>query len=241
MRFAFIEGREGRVFDCAELCGAGRVARWLLCVAWAAARGAGGGESAAGTRGGRDPRGESATIRESPCPPRAPHAPMLRRSQTRRPPDACLGLARAYATTFPHDDRLAAHAADRPQRPRPPLRDAGSRHRLGDRPHVSLDARGLAVPRGDSGSLLAADRRLGSERTDHAPARARRAHDGPNASSPGPRPRPSLGSRESVCQSVLPTPARGARDRLQHEPARRLLGQRRRRELLLDAQARTRL
>src|SRR5258705_14006850 len=56
----------------------------------------------------------------------------------------------------------------------------------------------------------------------------------------GPRRRAaaSFGSRESVRQRRLPAGAGAARDRLQHEPSGRLLGQRRRRELLRDAEGR---
>src|SRR5207249_5827552 len=59
---------------------------------------------------------------------------------------------------------------------------------------------------------------------------------GPPAPAAGPA--ASFGSRESVRQRRLPAGAGAARNRLQHEPSRRLLGQCRRRELFRDAEGR---
>jgi transposase InsO family protein len=111
---------------------------------------------------------------------------------------------------------------------------------LGVRHHVPLDARGLAVPRCDPRPVLAPRRRLGIARPHHAPTRCRRTDQGPAAPPAAPRARAALRPRQPVRERRLPGDARGPRRRVQHEPARQLLGQRRRRELLLDAQDRTR-
>ena len=55
---------------------------------------------------------------------------------------------------------------------------------------------------------------------------------------PGGRPAAPLGPGLHLCQRGLPSDPRRARHHLQHEPARRLLRQRRHGELLLDGQER---
>ena len=98
---------------------------------------------------------------------------------------------------------------------------------------------GLAVPRRDPRPLLASRRRLGDERTHRPRARPR-----------GARRWPSGAACPTRASSTTPTAARstpatttsdaldGPRHRLQHEPQGQLLGQRRRRELLRDAEDR---
>ena len=102
--------------------------------------------------------------------------------------------------------------------------------------------RGLAVPGGHPRSLLARRRRLGHERAasrgDLTLAGARPWRWGAGA----PR-RACCITRIAGSQYAsarLPAGPARPRDRLQHEPPRQLLGQRRRRELLRDAEGRAR-
>ena len=99
--------------------------------------------------------------------------------------------------------------------------------------------RGLAVPRGDPRPVLAARGGLGDQRERRPAPRARSAGHGARATPPGRGPRAPLRSRQHVRERRVPQGARDQRHRVQHEPQGRLLGQRRRRELLRIAEART--
>src|SRR5437899_2717576 len=68
---------------------------------------------------------------------------------SRGAPDAAAGPARAEEAAVPDDDRLAARAAGCGQRARPAVHGHRPGHGLGDRHHVPVDPRGLALPRGD--------------------------------------------------------------------------------------------
>ena len=149
------------------------------------------------------------------------------------------GLAGPPAPAVPGDDRLAAPVSRRAQRPGAAVRAGGAGSGVGDRHHLHPDGRGLAVPGGDPGPLLAlvvgwamSERitdDLALDALEMALARRRppraccitptAAASTPAATTSGPRP---------------------PRHRLQHEPAGQLLGQRRRRELLRHAEDRAR-
>jgi hypothetical protein len=64
----------------------------------------------------------------------------------------------------------------------------------------------------------------------------RGAEDGVRRASAATRTDPSFGPRQSVCEPRLPATAGATRNHRQHEPARKLLGQRGGRELLRHAQ-----
>ena len=106
--------------------------------------------------------------------------------------------------------------------------------RVGRRHHVPLDARRLDVPRGADRSLLATRCRLGDELASHDRLAARGVANGHPHTSSAAGADPSHRSRLPIREPRLSSRARSARHDLQHEPTRKLLGQRCRRELLRD-------
>ncbi len=120
------------------------------------------------------------------------------------------GEAPAGATepSFPRDDRLQARLPDRPECPGARLHRERAEPRLGDRHHVRVDGRGLAVSGGDSRPVLAARGGLGDERDVDDTWRSRRwtRH---SRGAPRRRPRAPLRSRQPLRES--PSTAGAAR------------------------------
>ena len=121
-----------------------------------------------------------------------------------------------------------------------PCNDTGG---LGRRRHVHRDGRGLGVPRGPAGPVLASRGRLRHQREQRTTTpRSRSPHStAPSAAATAClRPPASHRPRQPLRQRRLPRGARVARHDREHEPQGRLLGQRAVRELLRHAASRAR-
>ena len=141
-----------------------------------------------GARDRGDPRREPAALRQPAGSrrarrPRLPHEPQARRAADARARAGCARRRRRFRATtdsqhpLPVAPNVLARQFER----------AAARPGVGDRHHVRLDARGLALPGGDPRPLLAPRRRLGDERAHHARPRPRRARHGAGAAAPARR------------------------------------------------------
>jgi len=135
------------------------------------------------------------------------------------------------------------------ERPRPAGRGQPARPKLrGDRPEPEVGGRHdgaahrerQALPRRRARPVLEVRRRLGAVAGERPAPHDRCARDGHQAALPRCRPAPPLGPGVHLCQRGLPTGPRRARPRLQHEPARQPVRQRRDGGLELDVQGRVR-
>ena len=136
------------------------------------------------------------------------------------------GIRAKTARKFRQHDRLQPRPARGREPPGPPLRPRGTKRTLGGGRHVHPDPRGLAVPGRRRGPVL--PRVVGWSMADHMQSRLvvdalelavqRRLPDEGAAG--------ALRPRQPVRRRTLSAPPGPARHRVQHEPARGLLGQR---------------
>ena len=194
----------------------------------------------AAREGARGLRGEPTNLWQSSRPRRAAGRRRDREREDRREDHARRLPRGAGQEALPRDDRLEAQRPDRAERRRSQLRHRREERHLGYRRDVYLDAQRLAVPRRNARPVLAPRRRLGDERDERPLPGARRAprRDHDEAATSGPR--AALRSRKPLRQRRRPRRARALRHDREHEPEGRLLGQRRRRELLQHLEDRAR-
>ena len=118
------------------------------------------------------------------------------------------------------------------------LRGRPSQRAVDHRHHLHLDVGGLVVSGGRARPVRAPRRRVGRAAAPADGAGPGGTADGAGAPRARPRPGTPCRSRLPVCRRGLSARAARARDRLFDEPHGGLLGQRRHRELLCDAQDR---